>query len=127
MIKKTAIFVLAGFLLINFCGCAFVGNCIRQTYKVDQTFDASYSRAIDAVKDTLINLNLKIVKAVIEPEQANVKARYDGEKFVYVTIFKIDEKQTRIEVRVGTSETGKKSAEDILRSVAEYLSITNNQ
>ena len=123
MKKRLITFILAGFIFINFYGCAFIGSCVRQTYKVERSFDVSYPRAIDAVKDTLIDLNLKITKAVIEPERANVKARYDEEKFVYITLSKINENQTFIEVRVGTSETGKASAENILKSIAEYLSL----
>ncbi len=126
MAKKLVVLVLTSFISINFCGCVFLGNCFRQTYKVEQAFDVSYSKAIDAVKDTLIGLNLKIVKAVIEADRANIKARYDSEKFIYLTLFKINESRTRIEVRVGTSETGKAGAENILRSIAEYLSLTNN-
>lgn len=111
-----------GFVAVNLCGCLFFVASLGESYKVKENLNVSYGKAIDIVQEALGELKMGFQKAIIKPDIAVVKARYTDERTAYIRIFKEGENASRIEIRVGTDETGKADARKILETIQLCLS-----
>jgi len=120
MFKKLILIIVLGMNCLNFSGCIFVAASLRETQKAKQDFNVSYIKALEIVKKALVSLNLKFEEAVIKPDVAVVKGKYTNEKTMYIEIFKISDNESRIAVRVGTSDAGKAEACKILEVIEKY-------
>ena len=110
-----------GFVVLNLCGCLFIVAGMRDSAKAKQSFNVSYSKAIDVVKEVFTAGNLKFTKAIIKSDIAVVKGTFANGKTMYIEIFRISDNESRIEVRVGTSESGKPDAQKILDDISQRL------
>ncbi len=120
MLKKLALIITLGIICLNFSGCIFVAASLRETQKAKQDFNVPHTKALEIVKKALVSLNLKFEETVIKPDIAVVKGRYTNEKTMYVEIFKVSRNESRIAVRVGTSDAGKTDACKILEVIEKY-------
>jgi len=120
MLKKLAITIIFGITCVSSSGCIFVAASLRENQKAKQDFNVSYTKALEIVKKALISLNLTFEEAVIKPDIAVVKGKYTNEKTMYIEIFKISEIESKIAVRVGTSDAGKLDAQKILEAIERY-------
>lgn len=112
--------VLAYLLAVNLCGCMAAMIWMSENATSKQTLDVSYSQAVDIVKNTLIDKGIKFQEAVLKNKIAEVKGIYANEKTVHIFIRKISDTQCEISVRIGTSDAGKKDAEEILQAIIEH-------
>ncbi len=119
LFKRLFMFVLLGFIAVNFCGCIFFVASLAESYKAKQDFNISYSEGIDVVKETLISQGLKFEEAIIKPNIAVVKGKYSDERTMYIEIIKISDDECSIKIRVGTTEAGKKDAQELLEAIAQ--------
>ncbi|MFA5007664.1 MAG: DUF3568 family protein [Candidatus Omnitrophota bacterium] len=119
MFKKISVLIVLGFISISFSGCIFVAASMRETQKAKQDFNVSYIKALEIVKKALVSLNLKFEEAVIKPDIAVVKGKYTNEKTMYIEVFKISDNESKIAVRVGTSDAGKIEAQKILDAITK--------
>lgn len=122
MLKRLLMLAFLGFIAVNLCGCMFFVAGLADSYKVKANLDVSYGKAVDTVHAALAELKLDFKKAIIEPDKAVLKARYTDDRNVYILIFREGENASRIEIRVGTDETGKQDARKILETIQLYLS-----
>jgi len=120
MYKKLLSFIFAVFLIINISGCLVAMIWMSENLKVKQTLNVSYSQAIDIVKGSMIEQGIKFHEATIEKNISRINAEYHDGKSVHIFIHEISSLQCTIAVRVGTSETEKKIAEEILKNIIEY-------
>jgi len=122
MLKKISLFLFTGFMAVNICGCIMVAAELQEAAKASQTLDISYGDAIDAVKCAFKDLNVEFEKAVLDPDAARAKGKYTDGRTAHVEIFKVGAGQCKIDVRVGTSEAGKKDAQEIIDAIAKCAS-----
>jgi len=127
MFKRLAMLMLTGFMAINLCGCIAVMAGLAESAKAKQTLNVSYSEAIDIVKGSFKALNVQFIEAVIEPNITQVKAKGANDRTVRIFISKISDSESRISVRVGTSEAGKEEAEEILQAIVDYADLVGKQ
>ena len=121
MFKRFLVFVLAGFTIFNFCGCALMMTEVVESEEVTQDLNASSSRVLEAVKGALTSLNIKFNEPVIEGRTISVRGQYSDGRTAHITISGVSANQSRVEIRVGTSEAGKKDAQKILDAVRQNL------
>jgi hypothetical protein len=120
LLKRPLALLVLGFIAINFYGCIFFAAGLQDSYKASQKFNASYSDAIDAVKAGLESKGIESTKSVVQPDVTALRGVYNGQG-LYIEILKVSDTETNIKVRVGTSEAGKKDAQDILDAIAQRL------
>ena len=120
MLKKLLINFIFGTIIITFSGCIFVAASMRETQKAKQDFNVPYAKALEIVKKTLISLNLEFEEAIVKPDIAVVKGKYTNEKTMYIEIFRISDNESKISVRVGTSDAGKADAQKVLEAIEQY-------
>jgi hypothetical protein len=116
ILQKWGCLSLAVFLAVNFCGCLMVGAEINESRKAVQVVNISYGQVVDVIKKAIREHKVQFVSAMIKNDMVTVRGVYNNE-VVYVRVFKISGQESRIEVYVGTNETGKKSARDILDGI----------
>lgn len=122
MFKKALLFLFMGFMAVNFFGCVMLAADISEAEKASQVLNVSYGDAIDAVKCAFKDLNVEFEKAVLDPDAARAKGKYTDGRTAHVEIFKAGAGQCKIDVRVGTSEAGKKDAQEIIDAIAKCAS-----
>jgi len=127
ILKKLSIGMLAGFMVLNLCGCVLVMGALADTAKAKQTFNVSYSEAFDVVKGALKTIDMHFESATIKKTVAEIKGRYSDGRTVRILISKISDSETRIAVRVGTSTAGKKDAEKIMQAIIKYADLINSR
>jgi hypothetical protein len=120
MFKKLSTLTLIVFISISFSGCIFVAASMREYQKAKQNFNVSYVKALEIVKKALISLDIEFEEAVIKPDIAVVKGKYTNDRTMYIEIFKISDNESKIAVRVGTSDAGKPDAQKILEAIERY-------
>jgi small-conductance mechanosensitive channel len=119
MLKKLSILLLT-VIIINFSGCVFVAAGMRESQKAKQDFNIPYTKALEAVKEALLSLSLEFEEAIIKPDIAVVKGKYTSERTMYIEIFRITDNESRIAVRVGTSNAGRQDAQKILEEIEQF-------
>lgn len=117
MFKKLASVVLAGFMLVNLCGCIAVAAGLAETQKVKQNINVSYSQALDVVKATMQAQGIHFEKAEINEHVSQVKGKLVDGDAVRIYISKVSDNESAIAVRVGTSESGMDEARGILEGI----------
>jgi hypothetical protein len=120
ILKKLTFIAVAIAICLNSTACIFVAAGMRETQKAKQNFDLSYEKALESVKMVLISLNLEFEEPVIRPDVTVVKGKYNDEKNMYIEIFRVSSNESRIAVRVGTSDAGKIDAQKILETIKEF-------
>lgn len=120
MFKKLITHILLVIIVINFSGCVFVAAGMRESQKAKQDFNVPYTKALEATKKALISLNLEFEEAIIKPDIAVVKGKYTSERTMYIEIFRISDNESRIAVRVGTSDAGRQDAQKILEEIEQF-------
>lgn len=129
MIMKIAVFVFAGLLFLNLCGCVAVvagtaggaGTSMWLSGKLTEEFHASYEQTIRATEKALKSLKLELVKSTKEEETMQIKSKYTDGKEIWIDIRKISVDSTKVEVRVGAVHPDKTAADKILKKIQRYL------
>lgn len=119
MFKRITKVIFALLLALGLSGCAAAMILMAENAESKQTFDISYGQAVDIVKCAIIKQGVVFKEASLKDRVAEVKGSYQDERTARIFIYKINEKQCSIAVRVGTSDAGKKDAEEILTAVKD--------
>jgi hypothetical protein len=120
MFKKSLVITFLAMITLNSSGCIFVAASMREFQKAKQDFNVPYAQALEIVKKALISLNLEFEEAVIKPDIAVIKGKYVNGRTMYIEIIKISDDESKIAVRVGTSDAGKIDAQKILEAIEQY-------
>jgi len=129
MLKKIAVFIFSGFLLLNLCGCFLLlagaaggaGTSVWLGGKLTQEFRASYERTIKATENALSSLDLGIKGEDREAKVTQFRSEYIDGKEIWIDVRKITEDSTKVEVRVGAVSADKEAAAKILKRIQGYL------
>ena len=129
MVKKLAVFVFSGFLLLNIYGCFALfggavggaGTAIWLSGKLTQQFSAPYARTVNAARSALKSLNLEIAKEAKEANVTTFRSHYTDGKEIWIDVRRITETSTKVEVRVGGVSPDKEACTKILNKIKEYL------
>jgi len=129
MVKKIAVFVFLGGLLLNICGCfALVagaiggaGTAVWLSGKLTQQFNASYERTIKATESALKSFKFEITKQSKEENVATFRSYYADGKEIWIDIRPVTDNSTKVEVRVGAVSTDKEASSKILKRIKDYL------
>jgi len=129
MLKKIAVFVFAGLLLLNIYGCVAllagaaggVGTKVWLSGKLSQEFQAPYDRAVTGAKKGLQSLDLDIIKETKEADVAQFKSVYSDGREIWVDVRKLTENSSKVEIRVGGVKADKEAAEKILKAIGRYI------
>ncbi|MDD4893876.1 MAG: DUF3568 family protein [Candidatus Omnitrophica bacterium] len=129
MLKKMALAVFSGFLLLNLCGCFVLlggaaggaGTAAWLSGKLTQEVDASYDDSIRAAKSALKSLRLEMTKETREETVDQVMSKYSDGRTIWIDIHKVSETSTKIEVRVGGVPSDKAAASKIMDRILRYL------
>ena len=129
--KRLAIFISAVLILANIYGCVALiaggvaggaGTAVWLSGKMVQQVDASLEQTTKAVKLTLQSSKSSIMTKE-SPEKGIIQVRsrdVDGEK-IWIDIFKITDRTSQIQVRVGTVFSNKESADRLLKRILQNL------
>lgn len=132
MFRKISACIIGFLLLVNMYGCVALltgtvaggaGTAVWLSGKLTQYVDASLEQVEKAVKDSLPGHTLKIVirENAAGETLVQIRSRYSGGEKIYIDIHRISALRSRIEVRVRTVISDKKSAERILKGITERL------
>jgi hypothetical protein len=129
MFRKLIVFVFAGVLLLNICGCFLIiagtaggsGTAIWLSGKLTQDVNASYERTVTAAANALKSLRLPINKESRESEVTQFRSKYTDGKEIWIDVRKVTETASKVEVRVGAIQPNKEAAEKILNKIQAYL------
>lgn len=120
MFKKLSMLIISIIIAISFSGCLFFAASMRESQKVKQDFNIPYATALEIVKKALISLNLEFEEAIVNPDIAAVKGKYLDGQTMYIEIFRVNDNDSKISVRVGTSDAGKIDAQKVLETIEQY-------
>jgi len=129
MLKKIFIFLIAGFTLVNICGCFALfagaaggaGTAAWLSGKLSEEVHYPFDRTVKAVKGALASLRLPVTKETTEANIAQIMSKYSDGKTIWVDIHKITDNSSKIEVRVGGVTSDKEAADKILKRIQRYL------
>jgi len=129
MLNKIFVFLVAGFILVNICGCVALfagaaggaGTAAWLSGKLSEEVHYPFDRTVKAVKDALASLRLPLTKETIEADVAQIMSKYSDGKTIWVDIRKIADNSSKIEVRVGGVTPDKEAADKILKRIKRYL------
>ncbi len=129
MLKRTLIFVISSFLLLNIYGCfallaggaAGGGTAMWLSEKLTQQVNAPFERAVTASKSTLASLKLEVTKETVENGNAQIMSKYTDGKTIWIDVHRITPSSSKIEVRVGTVSGDKEAAEKILKGINQRI------
>jgi hypothetical protein len=129
MVKKIAVFLCSGLLLLNIYGCFAVvagaagggGTAFWLSGKLTQEVNAPYTKTISAAESALRSLNLEITKETKEDNVAQLKSKYTDGKEIWIDVRKVTEYSSKVEVRVGAVKPDKEAADKILKRIQNYL------
>ncbi len=128
MLRQISVIVLSAFLAINLCGCAAVlagaaggvGTAAWLSGKLSSEIDAPYEQTIEASKNALDSLDMRVEKETRSDAVAQIISEYSDGSKVWIDIRPVTKKSVRIEIRVGAR--GDKAASDkILERIKKYL------
>ena len=114
-------FILVVLITITLSGCVMVAAQLAESEKVKQDFDLPYTRLLEATKEALNSLQIGFDKEGLEGDTVKISARYADGSTVHIVILRTSNTESSIEIRVGTSEAGKKAAQDILTAIKRSL------
>lgn len=128
MSKKISFLVLITILSISLCGCvallagaaAGAGTASWLSGKLIQEVNASFEKTIQASKQALGSLKLKVTKETIKDDTAQIMGNYTDGKTIWIDIHRVSAGVCRLEVRVGAA-SDKDAARKILNKIAQYL------
>lgn len=129
MVKKCLAFIGVLWLMANLCGCfALVagaaggaGTAVWLSGKLTQEVNAPFEKAVQAVKSGLQSLKLEVTKETVESDVAQIKARYNDAKTIWVDVRRITATGSKIEVRVGAVNPDKAAADKIIKAIMRNL------
>jgi hypothetical protein len=129
MIKKIAVFILAGFVLINIYGCFALlagaaggaGTAVWLSEKLSQEVNYPFEKSIKATKSALQSLKLAVTKETTEENFAQIMSKYTDGKTIWIDIRRITESSSKIEIRVGAVKGNKEATDKILKRIIRYL------
>ena len=129
MLKKIALFIFSGILMLNLSGCfLFVagavggaGTAVWLSGKLTQEFHASYHETIDATKLALQSLDLKVVSEKRDENVTQLKGSYTDGSEMWIDIHRVTDNSTKVEVRVGGVSSNKDAASMILKKIQNFL------
>ena len=129
MIKRIAVVIFVGLLLMNIYGCVALlagaaggaGTAVWLSEKLTQEVDVSFERTIKATKSALKSLKLELTKETIEQNVAQIMSKYTDGKTIWIDIHRIGEMRSKIAVRVGAVNSDKIAADKILKRIIRYL------
>lgn len=120
MFKRIVVLIVMGLLIMNTCGFAAVVGVASELQKVREIVDVPYGRTIEIVKTVLAEQNIKFEKATIDETKAKIMGICSDSRTVSIEVYKLTDAQSKIEVRVGTSEAGMEYAKKIIESVVQH-------
>ena len=129
MLKKIALFVFSGILMLNLSGCfLFVagalggaGTAVWLSGKLTQEFHASYHATIDATKLALQSLDLKVVSEKQDENVTQIKGSYTDGSEMWIDIHRVTDNSTKVEVRVGGVSSNKEADSMLLKKIQSFL------
>lgn len=121
MLKRLLIITFIGCMLLNIIGCAVAMYGITKYETKSQEFDVSCDKVLEASKSALKELNLEFDEPVTKDNVTEIKGIYPEGRSFHIEIYNINTYKSRIDVRVGTSEAGKKDEEIIVETIKKYL------
>jgi len=129
MLKKIAVFIFSGFLLLNIYGCFALfagaiggaGTAVWLSGKLVQQVNAPYDRTVRATESALRSLNLEIAKESKEGDVTTFRSSYTDGKEIWIDIRRVAENSTKVEIRVGGVKSDKEACSGILKRIKEYL------
>ncbi len=120
MSKKFATLGFIFLLSATLCGCIAVMGYMADTAKAKAEIDISYSDSVNIVKGAMKIQGVQFEKAAIEKEVMVVKGTDTEGRTVRIYIQKVSDTRCAFSVRVGMTEAGKASAEQILQAIIDY-------
>lgn len=120
MFKRLVTVVIAGLIILNLCGFVAIVGGVSEFQKVRETVKASYGQALEITKMVLKEQNIKFEKATIDETKARVKGIYPNGETVTIMIYKFSDVESKVEVRVGTSEAGIDDARKIMENIIQH-------
>ncbi|OGX16034.1 MAG: hypothetical protein A2166_05315 [Omnitrophica WOR_2 bacterium RBG_13_41_10] len=129
MLKKIFIFLVAGFTLVNICGCFVLfagaagsaGTAAWLSGKLTEQVNYSLESTVKASKSALKSLKLSITKETIETDVVQIMSKYSDGKTIWIDIHRITNASSKIEIRVGAVNPDKEAADKILERIQRYL------
>ncbi len=120
MRKKFFLFSCVVFLIMNAYGCLmFTAELAEKENTLSYDFSVPYVDLLNAIDTTFRDLGLACDKTSLSPTSTSIKGIYTDGKSIHLTVEKMTEQHAHIEIRVGTSETGKSDARTILDAIKE--------
>jgi hypothetical protein len=109
MVKKIGVLIVSALFLANLYGCVAVvagtaggaGTATWLSGKLVQNVDAPFEKSLQAAKEALKSLDLKITKETVEGNNAQLRSEYTDGKPIWVDVHRLTPKASSIEVRVG--------------------------
>jgi len=120
MIKKLLTLIFIGVVALGSSGCVLIMGELAESAKAKETLNVKYGEALDIVRGALKILDIQFERALVRKEITEVKGKYIDGKTVRILISKKNDNETLIAIRVGTTESGKKDAEMILKTIIDY-------
>lgn len=129
MLKRAFLFVFAGWLLVNSCGCfALVAGAVGGAGtgmwlagKLTQEMNASFEKTLQAARDAMKSLKLQVTKETVEDSTAQIIGKYSDGKTIWIDVHRVTASSSKVEVRVGAMEGDKVAADKIIKRIGRYL------
>lgn len=125
MLRRAVNAVIAVFIAVNLCGCIGIAAGLAEAQRVKQTFNIPYSQMLDVVKASVKEQGIAFREAVIKKDVAEVVGKLNDERTVRIFIYRVNEQESRVAVRVSTSEAGMDDARAILEGIRQRASQIN--
>ena len=128
MAKKITTLCIALMLGMSLCGCATVlvagaggaGTALWLSGKLSETVNAPFDRTIQATKDGLTALGLRITKETKKASVAQIMTLYTDGSETWIDIRPVTKSATKVEVRVGM-RGDKAASSKILDAIKKHL------
>lgn len=124
MFKKILLLIPLIPVISGLTGCVLIMGALADSAKAKENVNFSYSETLDIVRGALKTINIEFESAVIKKDITQVRGKYTNGRLARIFITRVSADVSRISVRVGTSEAGKKDAQEILRAIMEYAGLT---
>lgn len=131
MIKKLLAFILAGYILVNIYGCFAIfaggvvggtGTAVWLSGKLVQQVDYPIEKTAKAAREALYSLNLPVTsKENLTKGFAQIRSYDKTREKIWIDIFRISNKSSQIQVRVGTFVSNKESSNRLLKLILDNL------
>lgn len=129
--KKLAVFISAVLILANIYGCVAIiaggvaggaGTAVWLSGKLVQQVNASLEQTTNAAKLALQSSRKSIItKETLEKGIVQIRSRdINGEK-IWIDVFRVTDRTSQIQVRVGTIFSDKEAADRVLKSILSNL------